>query len=273
MPSSLACLAPCLGTSAIYVVGFANDRIQPVHSPVLIVGGTTGIGAALGRSLVEAGRPVHVIGHDAARLQETAAKLGCTTSLADARDPEALTTAIAAAGTEGFTGLAYCVGSITLKPLAQTSAADLLDAVQLNAVGAAIAVKSAATLLRSDGDAAPGVVLFSTVAVRQGFANHATIALAKGAVEGLTLALAAELAPRIRVNCIAPSLTRTPLAARLTANEAMAKAIAGMHPMQRLGEAADAAALARFLLSAESGWITGQIIGVDGGRSTLRSRG
>lgn len=244
-----------------------------MKSPILIVGGTTGIGAALAALLTETGLPVHVIGHDAARLQNAEAKLGCTTSLADARDPEALAAAIAAAGAEGLTGLAYCAGSMLLKPIAQTTAADLLDAVQLNAIGAAMAVKAAVPLLRREDETAPGIVLFSTVAVRQGFANHTTIALAKGAVEGLTMALAAELAPRIRVNCIAPSLTRTPLATKLTSNEAMAKAIAGMHPMQRLGEAADAAALAVFLLSPAAGWITGQVIGVDGGRSTLRTRG
>ncbi len=244
-----------------------------MSSPVLIIGGTTGIGAALAGLLTDAGRAIHVIGHDAARLHAAAAKFGCPASLADARDPEALAAAITAAGMEGLAGLAYCAGSIVLKPLAQTTAAELSDAVQLNAIGAALAVKAAASLLRGEDGVAPGVVLFSTVAVRQGFANHTAIALAKGAVEGLTLALAAELAPRIRVNCIAPSLTRTPLAAKLTANDAMAKAIAGMHPMQRLGEAADPAALARFLLSREAGWITGQLIGVDGGRSTLRSKG
>ncbi len=244
-----------------------------MKSPILIVGGTTGIGAALAALLTETGSPIHVVGHDAARLQEAAAKFGCTTSLADACNPEALTAAIAAAGADGLAGLAYCAGSIVLKPLAQTTAADLLDAVQLNAIGAAMAVKAAVPLLRREDETAPGIVLFSTVAVRQGFANHTTIALAKGAVEGLTMALAAELAPRIRVNCIAPSLTRTPLATKLTSNEAMAKAIAGMHPMQRLGEAADAAALAVFLLSPAAGWITGQVIGVDGGRSTLRTRG
>jgi len=116
-------------------------------------------------------------------------------------------------------------------------------------------------------------VLFSSVAVAQGFSAHASIGMAKGAVEGLMLSLAAELAPKIRVNCIAPSLTRTPLAQALTSNEQMANAIAGLHAMQRLGEADDAAALAAFLLSSEASWITGQVIGVDGGRSSLRTKG
>ena len=97
--------------------------------------------------------------------------------------------------------------------------------------------------------------------------------MAKGAVEGLTLSLAAELAPKIRVNCIAPSLTRTPMAAPLLANESMATAIAGLHAMQRLGEADDIAPLAALLLSSEAGWITGQSVGVDGGRAMLRTKG
>ena len=97
--------------------------------------------------------------------------------------------------------------------------------------------------------------------------------MAKGAVEGLTRALAAEFAPKLRVNCIAPSLTRTPLAKTLTGNEQMAQAIAQLHALPRLGEAEDMAGLAAFLLSEEAGWMTGQIIGVDGGRSSLRTKG
>ena len=102
---------------------------------------------------------------------------------------------------------------------------------------------------------------------------HASIAMAKGAVEALTRSLAAEFAPAIRVNCIAPSLTNTPLAARLLASEPVAKAIAASHPMQRVGASEDIAAAAQFLLSAQSGWITGQVIAVDGGRGALRTRG
>jgi NAD(P)-dependent dehydrogenase (short-subunit alcohol dehydrogenase family) len=120
---------------------------------------------------------------------------------------------------------------------------------------------------------AASVVFFSSVAVRQGFASHASVAMAKGAVEGLTLSLAAELAPRVRVNAIAPSLTVTPLTAGLTANEKMAEGLAQSHPLQRLGRADDPAALAAFLLGDEASWMTGQIIGVDGGRGTLRTKG
>ncbi|MBL8698753.1 MAG: SDR family oxidoreductase [Alphaproteobacteria bacterium] len=242
-------------------------------NPILVVGGTTGIGAALARQLVGAGSPVHVIGRDPARLAATAAALGCPATPADVLAPDELATAVAGIAATGLAGLAYCVGSIPIKPLGQLTPADFDAAFRLNAVGAAMTVKAAAPGLAPRDGSPPGIVLFSSVAVGQGFANHAAIAAAKGAVEGLTRALAAELAPRIRVNCVAPSLMRTPLAARLTGNEAMARAIAQLHPMQRLGEADDAAAMAAFLLSPAAGWITGQVIGVDGGRGSLRVKG
>lgn len=238
-------------------------------APIAIIGGSSGIGAALARRLRAAGHDLHVMGRDPGRLSTIAAETGCATSAVDVLDPDGLADAIARAGANGLGGLAYCVGSIPLKPLAQVTAADMAQAFALNTIGAAMAVKAASSALQPGA----GVVLFSTVAVRQGFANHAAIAAAKGGIEGLTLALAAELAPRVRINCVAPSLTRTPLATRLTANESMAKAIASLHALGRLGEPEDAAALAAFLLSPEAGWITGQVMGVDGGRSTLRTKG
>ena len=116
-------------------------------------------------------------------------------------------------------------------------------------------------------------MLFSTVAATQGFPNHSVIAAAKGAVEGFARSLAAEWSPEVRVNCVAPSLTRTPLAEPLLCSEQMERSIAQLHPLGRLGEPEDAAALAAFLLSPDSGWITGQIVGVDGGRGALRTKG
>jgi len=113
-------------------------------------------------------------------------------------------------------------------------------------------------------------VLFSTVAVAQGMPMHASVAAAKAAVEGLMRSLAAEWAPKIRVNAIAPALVDTPLAARLLSSPEKREALAARYPLKRIGEPADAAALSRFLLSPESGWITGQVFGVDGGMSTLR---
>ena len=113
------------------------------------------------------------------------------------------------------------------------------------------------------------IVLFSTVAARKGFTNHSIISSAKAAVEGLTVALAAEFAPNIRVNCIAPSLSKSKMAEFIIKNEKIAEGIAKLHPMKRLGEGIDFSAMAKFLMSQESSWITGQIIGVDGGRSSV----
>ena len=137
-------------------------------------------------------------------------------------------------------------------------------------VAAALAVQQAAPALKN---AKGSVVLFSTIAVQQGFPNHAIVASAKGAVEGLGRALAADLAPDIRVNVVAPSLMKTNMAAPIVSSDAMAEGIAKLHPIPRLGEAADAANLAAFLLSPDSPWITGQVMRVDGGRSHLRTRG
>ena len=167
-------------------------------------------------------------------------------------------------------GLAWCIGSIPLKPLKAATAQDFGVAYALNVTGAAMLIKAAAPALAKGNGA---VVLFSSIAASQGFANHAIIGAAKAAVEGLTRSLAAELAPAVRVNCIAPSLTRTPLASPFTANDAVAKAVAAMHPIPRLGEAGDLAAMAAFLLSDDASWMTGQVIGIDGGRSVLRVKG
>ena len=235
----------------------------------LIFGGTGGIGAALARRLAAAGRKVHLVARDGQRLQTLAAELGAGHSVCDVTDPGAIKACLA--GIEGpIDGLAYAVGSINLKPLARLGPEDMLAEYRLNALGAALVIQAALPGLKAAGEAA--ILLFSTVAVAQGFPNHAAIAMAKGAVEGLTRSLAAELAPRIRVNCIAPSLTRTTLAEPLLANAQMAEAIAAMHALQRLGTPDDIAALASLLLSPESGWISGQVIGIDGGRATLRAK-
>jgi NAD(P)-dependent dehydrogenase (short-subunit alcohol dehydrogenase family) len=237
----------------------------------LVAGGTGGIGAAVARRLAARGDRVTITGRTLEKTQAIAADIGCGAAALDANDETSIAAAIAAASVDGaLIGVVWAVGSIPLKPLKAASAQDFAAAYALNVIGAAMLVKAGAAALAKG---AGSVVLFSSIAAGQGFANHAIIGSAKAAVEGLARSLAAELAPAIRVNCIAPSLTKTPLAAALTANEPMAKAIAAMHPLPRLGEADDIAALAAFLLSDESSWMTGQIIGVDGGRSTLRVKG
>lgn len=239
---------------------------------IIIFGGAGAIGAALARRLAARGDRVHLAGRDADRLAAVASETGAGLSVCDVTDPAAIAAAVAEGAAEGgLAGLVYAAGTINLKPLASLAEADFERDWRVNALGAALALKAAAPHLKAAE--AASVVLFSTVAVRQGFAAHASVSMAKGAVEGLTLALAAELAPKVRVNCIAPSLTRTPLAEGLTRNEALAKGVAEAHALRRLGEAEDSAALAAFLLGPEAGWITGQVMGVDGGRSTLRTKG
>jgi NAD(P)-dependent dehydrogenase (short-subunit alcohol dehydrogenase family) len=237
----------------------------------IVIGATGGVGSALSRRLAAAGHTIHAIGRDPTKLAALTAETGGTSATADVMDRAQLEAAIKAAG-PAVAGLAYCVGSINLKPVSRITDEDVERDFRLNALGAFRAVQAALPALKAN-DATASVVLFSTVAVQQGFASHASIGMAKGAVEGLMLSLAAELAPKVRVNCVAPSLTKTPLAAALTSNEQMATAIAGLHALQRLGEPDDVAAAAAFLLSSDSSWITGQVIGVDGGRSSLRTKG
>jgi NAD(P)-dependent dehydrogenase (short-subunit alcohol dehydrogenase family) len=238
----------------------------------IIIGGTHGIGAALARRFRAVGDEVHLIARDAAKLVPLATELNATYAVADVQDRDLLEAAILAAG-PSIDGLCYAAGTINLKPFARLTDADAFKDFEINALGAFRAVQIALPQLKASPQKTASVLLFSTIAVQQGFAAHASVAMAKGAVEGLTRSLAAELAPKIRVNAIAPSLTKTPLASFLTQSEPTAQAIAGLHPLQRLGEADDIAAMAALLLSPDSGWITGQVIGVDGGRSTLRTKG
>lgn len=248
-----------------------------------IIIGASGAGAALARRLVAAGRPVHLVGRSADKLRAVAEPLGDLArftpgvDVLDAPAYEDALKALAGGATPAapISGLVYAVGSIPLKPLKSLSAADFTDAFRLNTLGAALALKHLAPALGAGGAGSPGsAVLFSTVAAGTGFPNHAAIAAAKGGVEALARAAAAELAPRVRVNVIAPSLTDTPLAGRiLGSGDAVRKALGEAHPLPRLGAPDDLAAAAAFLLDpAASGWITGAVLPVDGGRAALRHK-
>lgn len=240
-------------------------------APVLIMGAHGGIGEALARRLSAAGHPLVLSARDPDSVQSLAEETAAAVVACDVMDTNAIKTAVEEAATdEGLAGLAYCVGSIVLKPLKSLTESDLVDCYRLNTVGAALAVQAAAPALRK---AKGSVVMFSTVAAEQGFGNHAVIAAAKGGVEALARSLATDLAPEVRVNCIAPSISQTGIAGPLLSSEPMAEALAAAHPLKRVGSPEDSAAMAAFLLSQDAGWITGQVFPVDGGRGALRPKG
>ena len=229
----------------------------------VIAGGSHGIGLELVRMLAPTAARIDVWSRTAGELENAA---GIRHLPCDFADPEGTLPDLP----EEIHGAAYCPGSITLRSFRSLEPADFRQDLELNLLGAVRFLQAVQPRLKG-GDGGPAsVVLFSTVAVGQGMPMHASVAAAKGAVEGLTRSLAAEWAPKIRVNAIAPALVDTPLAARLLSSPEKRESLAARYPLKRIGAAADIAALARFLLSAESGWITGQVFGVDGGMSTLR---
>lgn len=235
---------------------------------IVIFGATGGIGSATARRMREKGYALHLVARNETKLQALASELNGSFTLGDVTDPMLFSRVTDDVGS-AIHGLVYAVGTMNLKNLTRFSINDFLQDYQVNAVGAALAIQSLLPALKNNPNPS-SVVLFTSVAAEQGFSFHASISMAKGAVRGLTLALAAELAPKIRVNAISPSLTRTRLAESLLSNEKMTEAISKLHAMKRLGTPEDMAACCEFLLSDESAWITGQIIGIDGGRSTLR---
>ncbi|MFM7054290.1 MAG: SDR family NAD(P)-dependent oxidoreductase, partial [Bacteroidota bacterium] len=170
--------------------------------------------------------------------------------------------------TSPINGLVYCPGSITLKPFRSLKADDFMNDFQINLLGAVRCIQQYLPRLLETSN--PSIVLFSTVAVQSGMAFHASVSAAKGAVEGFGKALAAELAPKVRVNVIAPSLTATPMAEKLTNSEAKLKASEERHPLKRIGQPDEIASMAKYLLSPEAAWVTGQVFHIDGGMSSLK---
>ena len=232
----------------------------------LILGATGSIGSSLAKKIVDDGGEVHLVGRDQNSLSALAGELNSTFTNCDVLEENFSEKILKDLGDTPINGLAYCVGSIDLKPIKLTKKSDFMQSFSLNLISATEIIKNTAENLKKNKGS---IVLFSTVAVRRGFTNHSIVSSAKGAIEGLTVSLAAEFAPNIRVNCIAPSISKSKIANFILKNEKMADSIAKMHPLKRVGEGSDSASVANFLLSDNSSWITGQILGVDGGRSSL----
>jgi NAD(P)-dependent dehydrogenase (short-subunit alcohol dehydrogenase family) len=230
----------------------------------LIFGATGSIGSSLAEQLKSSGHDIHLVARNEAEVIAIANKLGCSFTVVDVLENNFIEKV--KADVSDIKGMAYCVGSIDLKPLRMVKEEDFNKCMKLNLYSAVEAIKGYQESLKKNKGS---IVLFSTVAAQRGFTNHTIIASAKAAVEGLTVSLAAEFAPNIRVNCIAPSLTNSKIAEPMLKNKVLAEGIAKAHPLKRLGEGKDSASMAKFLISEESSWITGQIIAVDGGRSKL----
>jgi NAD(P)-dependent dehydrogenase (short-subunit alcohol dehydrogenase family) len=231
----------------------------------LIFGATGSIGSSLAEQMKTAGYDnVHLVSRNQSEVESIASKYGFSFTVADVLEDGFI--AKVKNDLEDAVGIAYCVGSIDLKPFKMVTENDFNKCMKLNLYSAIEAIKGYQESLKKNKGS---VVLFSTAAVHRGFTNHSIIASAKAAVEGLAISLAAEFAPNIRVNCIAPSLTNSKIAQPMLKNTAIAEGIAKAHPLKRIGEGKDSASLAKFLLSNDSSWITGQVIAVDGGRSRL----
>ncbi|MDB2515551.1 SDR family oxidoreductase [Candidatus Pelagibacter bacterium] len=230
----------------------------------LIFGATGSVGSSLAEQLKNLGNDIHLVARNESEVKTIAEKLGCSYTVVDVLEDGFIEKV--KSDINDIKGVAYCVGSIDLKPLRMVTEADMNKCMKLNLYSAIEVIKGFQESLKKNKGS---VVLFSTVAAQRGFTNHAIIASAKAAVEGLTVTLAAEFAPNIRVNCIAPSLSKSKIAEPMLKNPTIAEGIAKAHPLKRLGEGKDSAALAKFLITDESSWITGQVIAVDGGRSKL----
>ncbi len=233
---------------------------------ILVFGGSGSIGKALAIKLKINNYEPIIISRSEDELKNISTKINCDYRICDVLNTERINE-ISQEFKDDIFGIAYCVGSINLKPLKITKDEDFIDSFKINTLGAINVIRlNQESLAKNNGS----ILLYSTIAVKQGFTNHTIVSTAKGAIEGLTLSLAAEFAPKVRVNCIAPSLTDAKMTQKLISNETIRKAIENMHPLPKIGSGEDFSDIGSFLLSDKNSWITGQIFHIDGGRSTLR---
>jgi len=227
---------------------------------IVLIGGSYGIGQALANKLSEE-HNVHIASRTSDNISEAV-----TYHTFDVTEDEIATLKLP----DEIDGLVFCPGSINLRPFAALKMEEFESDMQLNFFSLVKVVKALIPKLKKADQAS--LVFFSTVAVKIGMPYHTSVAAAKGALEGFAKALAAEYAPSFRVNVIAPSLTDTPLASKLLSSDEKKEKMGNRHPLKRVGSVDDIAAVAAFLLSDDSSWMTGQIIGVDGGMSTLQAK-
>ena len=242
---------------------FLGDAMTTV-----IIGATGTTGSCLARRLVAAGKPVFLVGRNEERLQVLARELNSLYAVADLSSSDSLSAGVSDAGP--LDSIVNCVGSILLKPAHLTSDAEFREVVETNLFSAFATVRCAGKLLRERGGA---VVLMSSAAAKLGIANHEAIAAAKAGIEGLARSAAATYAgANIRFNVVSPGLVKTNLTKRIWESPAMASASAELHALGRLGEPEQIASLIAWLIDPENHWITGQVIGVDGGLSSVQPR-
>jgi NAD(P)-dependent dehydrogenase (short-subunit alcohol dehydrogenase family) len=227
----------------------------------VVIGGSSGIGRNIVNQLQQKGHTVFVVSRSKHELPDNPKliHIQCDVTKEDIPSDQF---------PESIDGLVYCPGTIRLRPFNRLKDADFVEDFHVNTLGAVRAIRTFLPVLKTSNGAS--IVLFSTVAVQIGMPYHASIASAKGAIEGLTRSLAAELAPKIRVNAIAPSLTETPLAKSLLATDQKRQLADNRHPLQRFGQPEDIANAAVYLLEQQSSWVTGQILHIDGGISSLK---
>jgi NAD(P)-dependent dehydrogenase (short-subunit alcohol dehydrogenase family) len=227
----------------------------------LIIGGSSGIGKALTEKLAKEGHQVFAtFNQHKPQVERSNITYASLDVLEDEMNLDFLPASIH--------GLVYCPGSINLKPFSRIKPTSFAEDYQLQVIGAVKVIQTVLPRLKSAGNAS--ILLFSTVAVQTGFQFHAQVSASKGAIEGLTRSLAAEFAPAIRVNAIAPSLTDTPLASKLLGTDEKREANAQRHPLKKIGSPEEIAEAAAFLLSEGASWTTGQIMHIDGGMSAIK---